>query len=137
MSFLLEIVTPEREAFSDQVDGVTLPGVDGELGILEMHAALITCIEPGEVEVRKGSETFQLAVGEGFVEVLGDSVAIMTDMAIEADDIDENAAEEAIKRAEDAMAGTDGQDTEQLAALQATIQRSLAQLQVKRRRNRV
>ncbi|MEM9480264.1 MAG: ATP synthase F1 subunit epsilon [Verrucomicrobiota bacterium] len=136
--FQLEIVTPEREAYSDEVDSVTIPAVQGEMGVLSSHAPLVTVINPGEVIVKKGNEEHALAVGEGFVEVLGNQVSVMTDMALEEDSIDESAVEEALKRAEQALEeGGDGESAEQLAALQATIQKSLAQLKVKRRRRSI
>ena len=137
MSFKLEIVTPEKEAYSADVDSVTIPGVEGEMGILPNHAPLVTNIHPGEVIVKTGSEEIGLAVGEGFVEVLGNQVSIMADMAIEEEHIDETAVEEALKRAEQAMHEEEHHDAEQIAALQATIQKSLAQLKVKRRRRSI
>src|SRR6185503_12577281 len=96
----LEIVTPEAVTFSEDVEMVTLPGVEGEMGIFPMHVPLMTQIVPGEIAVRKGGQDFFLAVGEGFVEITGDHVSILTDMAIKAQDIDEAKAEEARQRAE-------------------------------------
>src|SRR5687767_10764086 len=96
----LEIVTPEAKTYSEDVDMVTLPGIEGEMGIYPNHVALMTQIVPGEVAVKKGGQDFHLAVGEGVVEITGERVAILTDMAIAADNIDEAKAEEARKRAE-------------------------------------
>src|SRR5262245_6016427 len=96
----LEIVTPEARTYSEDVDMVTLPGVEGEMGIYPMHVPLMTQIAAGEVAVRKGGQDYFLAIGEGFVEITGNRVAIMTDMAIRAENIDELKAEEARKRAE-------------------------------------
>src|SRR3954465_15633491 len=96
----LEIVSPDTKAYSEEVDMVTLPGVEGEMGIFPMHVPLMTQIVPGEIAVRKNNQDFFLAVGEGFVEITGESVSILTDMAIKAQDIDEAKAEEARKRAE-------------------------------------
>src|SRR5678816_3461137 len=93
----LEIVTPDAKVFSEDVDMVTLPGVEGEMGIFPQHVPLMTQIVPGEVTVRKGGQDYHLAVGEGFVEVTGERVAILTDMAIRAESIDEAKAEEARK----------------------------------------
>src|SRR5438034_9174964 len=90
----LEIVTPEAKTYSEDVEMVTLPGVEGEMGIYPMHVPLMTQIVPGEIAVRKNNQDFFLAVGEGFVEITGDSVSILTDMAIKAQDIDEAKAEE-------------------------------------------
>src|SRR6266508_4459285 len=94
----LEIVTPEAKIFSDDVDMVTLPGVEGEMGIYPQHVPLMTQLSAGEIVVRKGSQDFFLAVGEGFVEITGDHVSVMTDMAIRAENIDESKAEEARHR---------------------------------------
>src|SRR5213078_4246187 len=91
----LEIVTPDAKVYSEDVDMVTLPGVEGEMGIYPQHVPLMTQLVAGEVGVRKGGQDFFLAVGEGFVEVTGDHVSILTDMAIKAENIDETKAEEA------------------------------------------
>ena len=85
----LDIVTPEREVFSDQVDSTVLPGIEGELGILPNHAPLVTILKPGELTYTKGGETEHLAVGEGFVEVTQTKVAVMTDLAMGEAEIDE------------------------------------------------
>ena len=83
----LEIVTPEAKVFSDDVDMVTLTGLEGEMGILPQHMPLMTQLVAGEIIVNKGKETFSLAVGDGFVQVTGDRVSILTDMAISAENI--------------------------------------------------
>ena len=127
----LEIVTPEAKVYSEDVDMVTLPGVEGEMGIFPMHVPLMTQLTAGEVGVRKGSQDFFLAVGEGFVEITGEKVSILTDMAIKAENIDEAKAEEARKRAEARLA--EKVDDEEVAAVKASLAQSLAQLKVKRR----
>jgi F-type H+-transporting ATPase subunit epsilon len=127
----LEIVTPESKTFSEDVDMVTLPGVEGEMGIYPMHVPLMTQIFAGEISVRSGGKEFFLAVGEGFVQITGEKVAVMTDMAIKAEDIDETKAEEARKRAEARLA--EKLDDEESATVQAALAHSLAQLKVKRR----
>jgi len=127
----LEIVTPEAKTFSEDVDMVTLPGVEGEMGIFPMHVPLMTQIVPGEIAVRKGGEEFYLAVGEGFVEITQERVAVLTDMAIRAENIDEAKAEEARKRAEARLA--EKLDDEEAALVTAALAQSLAQLKVKRR----
>ncbi len=129
----LEIVTPEKIAYSDDVDSVVLPGVEGEMGVLPMHIPLMTMIHPGEIAVRKGNETKFLAVGEGFVTVNQTSVKVLTDMAIEWEHIDEAAAEAAVQRAQEAMARKHELGGEESAAVQAALAKSLAQLRVKRR----
>ena len=128
----LEIVTPEAKIFSDDVDMVTLTGTEGEMGILPQHMPLMTQLVAGEIVAQKGRETIFLAVGDGFVQVTGDRVAILTDMAIRADDIDEARAEEARQRAEARLAEkiTD----EEAARVQAALAHAAAQLKVKRRR---
>jgi F-type H+-transporting ATPase subunit epsilon len=128
----LEIVTPKGTAYSDNVEMVTLPGVEGQLGILPSHAPLMTQLVPGELIVRKGGHDDFLAVGEGLVEVTGEYVAIATDMAIAADKIDEAAVEEARRRA--AARLNEKLSSEEVASVNASIARSLAQLRVKRRR---
>ena len=130
----LEIVTPEKLAYSDDVDSVVLPGTEGEMGVLPMHSSLLTQINAGEVIVSKGGTKQFLAVGEGFASVDQTSVKIMTDMALAWEAIDESAAEAAVQRAREAMARKD-LGSEEAAAVQAALAKSLAQLHVKRRRH--
>lgn len=127
----LEIVTPESKVYSEDVDMVTLPGVEGEMGVFPMHVPLMTQLSAGEVSVRKGGQEFFLAVGDGFVEVTGERVSILTDMAIKAENIDEAKAEEARKRAEARLA--EKLDDSEVASVNAALAHSLAQLKVKRR----
>jgi len=129
----LEIVTPESKSFSDDVDSVVIPGVEGELGVLPMHAPLMTLLEPGELRVMKNGEETRLAVGEGFVEITQEKIAVLTDMAVKESEIDESAAEEAIRRAEESMRNERMSDEEQ-ATTKAALMRSLALVKVKRRR---
>jgi F-type H+-transporting ATPase subunit epsilon len=134
MTLRLEIVTPEAKTYSDDVDSVVVPGIEGELGILPRHVPLLTQLTPGELRLVKGGAETRLAVGEGFVEITPDKVAILTDMAVRESDIDEAAAEEAIRRAEAAMSG-EKLSNEEYAANSAALQRSLALVKVKRRRH--
>ncbi len=127
----LEIVTPEAKIYSEDVEMVTLPGTEGELGIYPMHVPLMTQVAAGEVIVHKNGQDFFLAIGEGFVEITGGRVAILTDMAIKADDIDEARADEARKRAESRLA--EKLTDEETASVTASLAHSLAQLKVKRR----
>jgi F-type H+-transporting ATPase subunit epsilon len=129
----LEIVTPESRAYSDDVEMVVLPAVEGEMGVYPMHIPLITQIKPGELVVTKGGQQTALAVGEGFVEVTGEKVSVIVDMALKEADIDEAAAEDAIRRAE-ARLREEHIGDEESALVQAAIAKSLAQLNVKRRR---
>ena len=130
----LEIVTPEAVTFSEDVEMVTLPGVEGEMGIYPMHVPLMTQIVPGEIVVRRAGQDVLLAVGEGFVEITGESVSVLTDMAITADNIDEIKAEEAKKRAEARLA--EKLSDEESAVVQAALANSVAQINVKRRTRR-
>lgn len=127
----LEIVTPEAKTFSEDVDMVTLTGGEGEMGILPQHMPLMTQLVSGEIIAKKGNDQIFLAVGDGFVQVTGERVSILTDMAIRAENIDEAAAEEARKRAEARLAQK--LSDEDAAMVQATLAHALAQLQVKRR----
>ena len=130
----LQIVTPESKAYSDDVELVVLPAVDGEMGVYPMHVPVMTQIHPGELVVTEGGKTTHLAVGEGFVEITGDHVNVLVDMAIEEKAIDESAAEAAVKRAEEALSRAGELGSEEAAAVQAALAKSLAQLHVKRRR---
>ena len=130
----LEIVTPEAKTYSEDVDMVTLPGVEGEMGIYPQHVPLMTQIKAGEIAVKKDGQDYFLAVGDGFVQITGDKVAILTDMAIRADNIDEAKAEEARKRAEARL--QEKLTDEETASVQAALMHSLAQLHVKRRQRR-
>lgn len=134
MTLRLEIVTPEAKTYSDDVDSVVVPGIEGELGILPRHVPLLTQLTPGELRVHKDGTEIRLAVGEGFVKITPEKVAVLTDMAVRESDIDEAAAEEAIRRAEAAMSG-EKLGNEEYAANSAALQRSLALIKVKRRRH--
>jgi F-type H+-transporting ATPase subunit epsilon len=129
----LEIVTPEATAYSEDVEMVTLPGSEGELGIYPKHVPLLTMLRPGELRVLKDGREIALAVGEGFVEITGDAVSVLTDMALESERIDESAAQKALERAKAAM--SEDHTGEEVAAIQASLQKALAQLHVKRRRH--
>jgi F-type H+-transporting ATPase subunit epsilon len=129
----LEIVTPDAVVYSEDVNMVTLPAIEGQIGIYPLHIPLLTQIVPGEIIVLKdGHESF-LAVGEGIVEITSNRVAIVTDMAIAADHIDEAKVEEARQRA--AARLRDKISDEEVATINASLARSLAQLKVKRRRH--
>jgi F-type H+-transporting ATPase subunit epsilon len=127
----LEIVTPEATAYSEDVEMVTLPGSEGDLGVYPKHIPLLTTLQPGELRVLKGGKETVMAVGEGFVEITGDSVSVLTDMAMESASIDESAAEKAIASARAAM--KEDHTAEEVASIQATLSKALAQLHVKKR----
>jgi F-type H+-transporting ATPase subunit epsilon len=127
----LEIVTPDGKAYSEDVEMVTLTGVQGEMGILPQHIRLMTKLVPGELVVRKDGRDVFVAVGGGLVEVTRTRVSILTDMAVAADKIDEAKAEEARLRAEARL--REKLSAEEVAATNASLARSLAQLRVRRR----
>ena len=129
----LEIVTPEAVVYSQDVNMVTLPAIEGEIGVYPMHIPLLTQIVPGEISVMKDGQESFLAVGEGIVEITANRVAIVTDMAIPSDHIDEAKVEEARQRA--AARLQDKLSDEEVATINASLARSLAQLKVKRRRH--
>jgi len=127
----LEIVTPDARTFSENVEMVTLPGAEGEMGIFPNHVPLMTQVVAGEISVRMGGRDHFLAIGDGFAEITGERVAVMTDMAIKAENIDEAKAEDARRRAEARLA--EKLDDEEESMVKAALARSLAQLKVKRR----
>ena len=127
----LEIVTPEATVYSEAVEMVTLPAVEGQMGVLPLHVRLVTQLVPGELIVRKGGHEDFLAVGEGLVEVTNDRVSIVTNMAVALENIDAAAAEEARERA--AARLKEKLSSEEVASVNASLTRSLAQLHVKRR----
>tara|TARA_B100001093_G_scaffold208291_1_gene200106 strand:+ start:2240 stop:2656 length:417 start_codon:yes stop_codon:yes gene_type:complete len=138
MPELLEIVTPERKVFSGEVENVYLPGTEGELGALPGHAPLVTGVSPGELRYTVDGKIEELAIGSGFVEVTQEKITILADLAVTDSEIDEKKVEEAMKRAEESLANIDSSDNaEEVAAIQASISKSMAQLNLKRKRRRV
>jgi len=134
MAMHLEIVTPEGRVFSDDVDSVVIPGIDGEIGALTGHAALVSAIKPGELRYAKGGKELELAVGTGFAEISQHSVSVLTDLAVTDEEIDEAHVEDALRRAEESLKNADkGHDAEELAMLQASIAKATAQLRLKRK----
>jgi F-type H+-transporting ATPase subunit epsilon len=127
----LEIVTPETTVYSEDVAMVTLPGIEGQMGILPQHTRLMTQLVPGELIVNRDGHDDFMAVGEGLVEVTNERVSIITNMAISIDKIDEAAAERARERA--AARLREKISSEEVASVNASMARSLAQLHVKRR----
>lgn len=132
-TFRLEIVTPEARTFSDDVEMVVLPGEEGEMGILPLHAPLLSMLKPGELRMKKDGHETSIAIGEGFVEVGPDRVSVITEVAIEEKFIDEAATLAAIERAQAALKARDI-GGEEVAAIESSIARSLAQLNLKRKR---
>lgn len=134
MSLQLEIVTPEKKIFSDTVSDVYLPGADGEMGVLELHAALVTALKPGELRYEKDGEIHELAIGSGFAEVTQEKVSVLTDSAFGDDDIDEAAEEAAMQRAEESLSKVSSEDAEEAAHLETLIATNAARLLLKRKK---
>ena len=128
----LEIVTPEEKIYSEDVEMVTLPGSEGELGVYPKHVPLLTTLLPGELRVLKNGRETAMAIGEGFVE-MEDKQMRDAEIALESEKIDLAAAEAAVERAKAAM--KEDHTSEEVAAIQASLQKALAQLHVKRRRH--
>ena len=130
----LEIVTPETTIYSEDVEMVTLPGSEGEAGIYPTHVPLMTRVQAGEIIVNRSGTEEVVAIGEGFAEITGDHIAILTDNAANSADIDEAAAEEAKAKAEQRLEeGGDISEEEAKALTQATLY-SQAQIKAKRRK---
>ena len=129
----LEIVTPEGRAYSDDVAMVVLPSIEGEIGVYPAHVPLMTQLSPGELRITKDGKTTEFVVGTGFIEVTGDRVSVLTDSALGEEEIDENATEEAIKRAQTALKDKN-LSSDDTAEVEASLARSLAQIRFKRRR---
>lgn len=130
----LDIVTAERLIFSDDVNMVVAPGVEGQLGILPHHAPLMTMLQPGELLIRKDKEEIYLAVSGGFLEVRPDKVTILADACEHAEDIDATRAEIAKRRAEELLK-TRGPDVD-VAQTEATLRRALMRLKVSQRKRK-
>ena len=131
---LLEIITAERQVYSDEVDAVVAPGIEGQLGILPHHAPLMTVLQPGELLIRKGGEEAYLAVTGGFMEVLGNKVTVLADAAERSDEIDEQRAQEAIERAQERIRNRESD--EQLEEALRSLRRAQVRVGIARRRRR-
>ena len=130
----LEIVTPESKIYSEEVEMVTLPGNEGEAGIYPNHVPLMTQVQAGEIIVKRSGKEESVAVGEGFAEVTGDHVAILTDNAANSEDIDEAAAKEARSKAEQRLAEGGEISEDEARALNQAILFSEAQIKAKQRK---
>lgn len=130
----LEIVTPEARVYSDTIETVVIPTVQGEIGILPGHIPLLTQVQAGELRVTKGGRTDYLAVGDGFAEIDGDRVSILAESAITEERIDESAVEKAMQRAQEALANRDTMEAAEVERLESFVRSSVAQLGLKRRR---
>jgi F-type H+-transporting ATPase subunit epsilon len=134
MALILEIVTPEARVYSETVDTVVIPTVEGEVGILPGHIPLVAQVGAGELRATKGGVTQLLVVGGGFAQVSADKVSILADSAITEEKIDENAVADAMKRAEDALKAKESLPPAEIERLEAVVRFSVAQLGIKRRR---
>ena len=135
MPILLEIVTPERLAFSEDVDAVTLPGGDGELGVLPHHTPLVSTLGIGELRIRRGGEEELFAIAGGFLQVRPDKVVVMAETADMASEIDLEKAQQARAEAEKALE-TGFEEGADLAAARAALQQALLRIRVGERRHR-
>lgn len=129
-----EIVTAEGIVYSDDVDIIVAPGIEGQLGILPGHAPLLTMLQPGEMLVRKDGEETAMFVSGGFLEVMRDRVTVLADVAERAEEIDISRAEEAKSRAEEQLKERPAEMD--LAAAEATLMRSLMRLKIAERRRK-
>jgi F-type H+-transporting ATPase subunit epsilon len=136
MPLLLEIVTPERLAYSDTVDAVNLPGIEGELGVLPHHAPLVSMLGVGELRIRKGGAEESFAIVGGFLQVRPDKVVVMAETADIASEIDLEKAQAARRDAERVLEGAARTDTVDLAAARAALQQALLRIRVAERRHR-
>ena len=134
MPLTLEIVTPEAKVYSDTIDSVVIPTVEGEIGVLPGHIPLLTQIEHGELRVMKGAVSSLLAVSGGFAQIDGDRVRVLAEHAITEEKIDENAVDAALKRAEQELREARNIDPQQYEHLQSLVRYAGVQLAVKRRR---
>jgi F-type H+-transporting ATPase subunit epsilon len=134
MPLTLEIVTPEAKVYSDTIDSVVIPTVEGEIGVLPGHIPLLTQVEHGELRVAKGASTQMLAVSGGFAQIDGDTVRVLAEHAITEEKIDENAVEAALKRAEEELKAAKNMDPQQYEHLQSMVRYAGVQLAVKRRK---
>jgi F-type H+-transporting ATPase subunit epsilon len=136
MRLLLEIVTPERLAYSDMVDAVNLPGIEGELGVLPHHAPLVSMLGVGELRIRKAGVEESFAIVGGFLQVRPDKVVVMAETADMASEIDLEKALQAKREAEQALEGGPRVDAVDLAAARASLQHALLRIRVAERRHR-
>ncbi len=133
MPLRLEIVTGERMVFSDEVDIVIAPGIDGELGILPKHAPLLTALGIGELRARKGDEEFSFAIGGGFMQVYKDRVIVLADTAERAEEIDIARAEEARRRAMELLKERGRLSREEFAQAEARLRKAITRIKIAQR----
>lgn len=132
MQFLLEIYTPERKAFAQQVDLVSVPTSKGRIGVLARHIPLFTSIVEGEVKIVSGNEEYYLAIGGGFMEVMKDKVIILVSRAIRADELNEEEIRKAEQAAKEILAKS--KESQERADAQAVLRRAILDMKVLRRK---
>ncbi|OGD93619.1 ATP synthase F1 subunit epsilon [Candidatus Curtissbacteria bacterium RIFCSPHIGHO2_01_FULL_41_44] len=137
MALHLQIITPEKIVFDDEVEQVGLPTTTGQITILEKHADLVTQIEPGEIFLEKNHRVARVAAGFGFARVGKDSVKVLVDLATPEEEIEEKKIEEAKRQAEEAIKQKHALSEEEYATAAANLQKALVQLKIKRRHRRV
>ena len=130
----VRVVTPEGSVLNQETQSVVLPAIEGEMEVLPGHVPMMVQVKPGELRVRQDGQYLNFAIGEGFARILNTDVSLATDIAVKESDIDEDAVQAAIKRAEDALRAQTLKG-EELEATQAALARSLVQLNLKRRRH--
>lgn len=133
----LQIITPEKTVFDDEVDQITVPTTTGQITVLPKHVGLVTEVEPGELIFKKHQREASLATGFGFAQVDKDEVKILVDLAAPSEEIEEAKIEEAKRAAEEALKQKHSLSEEQYATAAANLQKALVQLKIKRRRRRI
>lgn len=133
----LQIITPEKIVFDDEVDQVSLPTTTGQITILKNHTPLVTSIEPGELVFRKHNKESELASGYGFAQISATNVKVLVDLAAPSEEIEEKQIEEARREAEEKLKQKHILSEEEYASTAANLQKALVQLKIKRRHRRV
>ena len=134
MALTLEIVTPEARVYSDTVDSVVIPTIEGEIGVLPGHLPLLTQVDQGDIRAQKGGTVHHLAVEGGFAQIVGNKVSILAEHAIEESKIDPDAVEKAMARAQEALRAKETLEPTEVERLESVVRFAVAQLGVKRRR---
>ncbi|MEA2098206.1 MAG: ATP synthase F1 subunit epsilon, partial [Patescibacteria group bacterium] len=132
----LQIITPEKIAYKDKADQITLPTGDGEITIMANHIPLISTMKHGELIIKNNGKEIPMAICNGFVEVRRNCIIIMTDIAERVEEIDEQLAKEAKKKAQDLLKEKDRMSDVAFADATALLEKSLARIRVARRKRR-
>ena len=129
----LSLVTPEKKTFEGDIDQVTIPTSQGNITVLPNHMSVVAQLEPGELIVKQGNKETNIASGYGFAQITGKQVSVLTDLAEEVGEISEKEAEEARKRAVEALKDKERLSGEEYASVAAALEKSLVRLRIKRR----